>query len=174
MNADDTQLVVAHTSSGGGACKEGSKGSGRGRIQHCDQRVLFAVYEAKSKASRPSLAYCSDDGSGKEPAGEPSRQVGFDPVEAGSLRIARYIEPFALLVGQVANEGSGSPELAHRVVRRVERLIEGGVAGVVEILPIAISPGEVQRTASGGEVNWLSELPIERAPAVDLSQLDLA
>jgi hypothetical protein len=33
--------------------------------------------------------------------------------------------------------------------------------------------GEVQCTASGGEVNWLSELPIERAPAVDLSQRDL-
>jgi hypothetical protein len=30
------------------------------------------------------------------------------------LRIARYIEPFARLVGQLAYEGSSSPDLADR------------------------------------------------------------
>lgn len=40
--------------------------------------------------------------------------VGFDPVEAGPLRIARYTEPFALLVAQLAYEGRGGPELAYR------------------------------------------------------------
>jgi len=30
------------------------------------------------------------------------------------LCIARYAEPFALLIGQLAYEGSGGPELAHR------------------------------------------------------------
>jgi hypothetical protein len=33
--------------------------------------------------------------------------------------------------------------------------------------------GKVQSTASGGEVNWLGELPSERAPSVDLAQPDL-
>src|SRR3954464_5807101 len=42
------------------------------------------------------------------------RDVGFDPVDAGPLRIARYTEPFALLVGQLAYEGTGGPELAYR------------------------------------------------------------
>src|SRR5262245_17752718 len=50
----------------------------------------------------------------------------------------------------------------------------GSVAGVVDILFDGDFSGHVQRSASGGEVNWLSELPIERAPAVDLSQVDLA
>ena len=40
--------------------------------------------------------------------------VGFDPVDAGPLRIARYIEPFTLLVGQLAYEGDGGPALAYR------------------------------------------------------------
>jgi 8-hydroxy-5-deazaflavin:NADPH oxidoreductase len=40
--------------------------------------------------------------------------AGFDAVDAGPLRIARYTEPFALLVGQLACEGTGGPELAHR------------------------------------------------------------
>ena len=40
--------------------------------------------------------------------------VGFDPVDAGPLRIARYAEPFALLIAQLAYEGNGGPELAYR------------------------------------------------------------
>ena len=35
------------------------------------------------------------------------RDAGFDPVDAGALRIARYTEPFALIVAQVAYEATG-------------------------------------------------------------------
>src|SRR5205823_5935179 len=45
------------------------------------------------------------------------RLGGFEPVDAGPLRIARYMEPFALLVAQLAYEGDGSPELAYRFKR---------------------------------------------------------
>jgi predicted dinucleotide-binding enzyme len=45
------------------------------------------------------------------------RDVGFNPVDAGPLRIARYTEPFALLVAQLAHEGDGGPELAYRFER---------------------------------------------------------
>ena len=45
------------------------------------------------------------------------RDVGFDPVDAGPLRIARYTEPFALLVAELAYEGDGGPELAYRFER---------------------------------------------------------
>jgi hypothetical protein len=38
-------------------------------------------------------------------------------VHAGPLHIARYIEPFALLVAQLAYEGIGSPELAYWFVK---------------------------------------------------------
>jgi 8-hydroxy-5-deazaflavin:NADPH oxidoreductase len=43
--------------------------------------------------------------------------VGFDPVDAGPLRIARYTEPFSLLVAQLAYEGDAGPELAYRFER---------------------------------------------------------
>ncbi len=79
--------------------------------------VLFGVYEAKRKASRPSLVYCGDDKKGKAVAAELIRDVGFDPVDAGPLQIARYTEPFALLVGQLAYEGKEGPELAYRFER---------------------------------------------------------
>ncbi len=79
--------------------------------------VLFGVYEARRKASHPSLVYCGDDKKGKTVAAELIRDAGFDPVDAGPLRIARYTEPFALLVAQLAYEGKGGPELAYRFER---------------------------------------------------------
>ena len=76
--------------------------------------VLFGVFEARGNVIRPSLVYCGDTQTGKRLAARLIRDVGFDPVDAGPLRIARYIEPFALLVGQLAYEGKGGPELAYR------------------------------------------------------------
>ena len=67
--------------------------------------------------SRPSLVYCGDAEDAKEVASTLIRDVGFDPVDAGPLRIARYMEPFTLLVAQLAYEGEDGPELAYRLVR---------------------------------------------------------
>src|SRR5713101_1627749 len=103
MNEDSTELVVAHTSSG---AEELAKMIPKARVvaafQTVPSEVLFGVYEAKRKASRPSLVYCGDDKSGKSVAAELVRDVGFDPVDAGPLRMARYAEPFSLLVAQFA------------------------------------------------------------------------
>jgi 8-hydroxy-5-deazaflavin:NADPH oxidoreductase len=118
MNADDTGLVVAHTSSG---AEELAKMIPKARVVSAfntvPSEVLFGVYEARRKASRPSLVYCGDDKRGKTVAVELIRDVGFEPVDAGPLRIARYTEPFALLVAQLAYEGKGGPELAYRFER---------------------------------------------------------
>ena len=118
MNADNTDLLLAHTSSGAEAL---TKRAPRARIVSAyntvPSEVLFGVFEARGKATRPSLVYCGDDSSSKRIAAELIRDVGFDPVDAGPLRIARYIEPFALLVGQLAYGGKGDPELAYRFER---------------------------------------------------------
>jgi predicted dinucleotide-binding enzyme len=79
--------------------------------------VLLGVFEARRKAMRPGLVYCGDESRSKRIAADLIRDVGFDPVDAGPLRIARYTEPFALLVAQLAYEGKGGPELAYRFER---------------------------------------------------------
>ncbi|MFZ1009382.1 MAG: hypothetical protein WAN65_21245, partial [Candidatus Sulfotelmatobacter sp.] len=79
--------------------------------------VLFDVFEAKRKTTRPSLVYCGDDKNAKKVAAKLIEDTGFDPVDCGPLRIARYTEPFALLVAQLAYEGEGGPELAYRFER---------------------------------------------------------
>ena len=117
MNDDDTDLVVAHKSSG--AEKLASK-LRKARIVSAfntiPSEVLFGVFESRDMA-RPSLVYCGDDAGAKEIAARLIRDVGFDPVDAGPLKTARYTEPFALLVARLAYEGEGGPELAYRFKR---------------------------------------------------------
>ena len=120
MNEGNTDLVVAHTSSG---AEELAKMLPKARVVSAfhtvPSEVLFGVYEARRKARRPNLVYSGNDKGGKAVAAELIRDVGFDPVDAGPLQVARYTEPFALLVAQLAYEGKGGPELAYRFERFV-------------------------------------------------------
>jgi len=78
--------------------------------------VLFDVVESKRKA-RPSLVYCGDDRKAKKLAARLIRDAGFDPLDAGPLKLARYMEPATLLIAQLAYEGKGGPRLAYRFER---------------------------------------------------------
>ena len=118
MNADNSELVIAHTSSGAEAlAKKVPKAKVVCAFNTVPSEVLFGVFEARRKAARPSIVYCGDDASSKRTAAELIHEVGFDPVDAGPLWIARYTEPFALLVAQIAYESKGGPELAYRFER---------------------------------------------------------
>src|SRR5256885_8318865 len=69
MNADDTGLVVAHTSSG---AEELAKKVPKARVVSAfgtvPSEVLFDVFESRRKARRPSLVYCGDDPKSKKTA----------------------------------------------------------------------------------------------------------
>jgi predicted dinucleotide-binding enzyme len=118
MNEDNTALVIAHASSG---AEQLAKMIPQARVvcafNTVPSEVLFGVYEARRKARRPSLVYCGDDRKAKAVAVELIHDVGFEPVDAGPLRVARYTEPFALLVAELAYEAEGGPELAYRFER---------------------------------------------------------
>jgi len=122
MNRDDTRLVVAHTSSG---AEELAKKLPGVRVVSAfstvPSEVLFAVFEARSGDRRPSLVHCGDDEEAKRAVATLIRDVGFDPVDAGALEVARYTEPFTLLVAQLAYEGDDGPALAYRFERYEER-----------------------------------------------------
>jgi 8-hydroxy-5-deazaflavin:NADPH oxidoreductase len=118
MNDDNTELVVAHTSSGAEELAKRIPGAQViAAFNTVPSEVLFGVFNARGDPTRPSLVYCGGRQSGKHVAATLIRDVGFDPVDAGPLRVARYIEPFGLLVGQLAYEGRGGPELAYRFER---------------------------------------------------------
>ncbi len=79
--------------------------------------VLFSVFDARRRARRPSLVYCGDHAGAKRTAAKLIRDVGFDPIDAGPLRIARYLEPYTMLIAQLAYEGTRGPKLAYRIER---------------------------------------------------------
>src|SRR5438876_4446497 len=78
MNDDDTALVVTHTSSGAEKlAKRIPKARVVSAFNTVPSEVLFGVYEARRKATRPSLVYCGDDSRSKRVATELIRDVGF-------------------------------------------------------------------------------------------------
>jgi predicted dinucleotide-binding enzyme len=122
MNADDTELIIGYTASG---AEELAKKIPAAHIVSAfgtiPSEVLFDVFAGRRKANRPNVVYCGDDAKSKRTAARLIRDAGFDPLDAGPLRIARYIEPFTMLVGQLAYERPGGPELAYHFERLGKR-----------------------------------------------------
>ena len=119
LNKDDTRLVVACTSSGAEAlAKKVRKAAVVSAFGTVPSEVLFDVFAARRRRRRrPSLLHCGDDPDAKKVAARLIRDAGFEPVDAGPLRIARYLEPFTLAMAQLAYEGDEGPEIAYRIER---------------------------------------------------------
>ena len=115
MNADDTDLAVGHTSSG---AEELAKKVRKARLVQAfntvPSEVLFSVFEKRRRKNRPSLVYCGDDAKAKQVVAELIGDVGFEPIDIGALRMARYSEPFTMIIAQQAYETDRGPALAYR------------------------------------------------------------
>ena len=115
MNANDTGLVIANKSSGSEKlAKKVPKAHVVSAFNTVPSEVLFSVFESKGSGTRPSVVYCGDNAKAKKAAAQLIADVGFEPIDAGPLRIARYSEPFTLLVAQLAYEGDRGPAMAYR------------------------------------------------------------
>jgi 8-hydroxy-5-deazaflavin:NADPH oxidoreductase len=117
MDAGNTKLIVGTSTSG--AEELAGKIPGAHVVlafNTVPSEVLFGVYESRRK-TRPSWVYCGENKGAKKVTAQLIRDVGFDAVDCGPLRSARYTEPFALLMAQLAYEGEGGPELAYRFER---------------------------------------------------------
>ena len=119
MNAGDTRLVIGHNSSGAEVlARKVRKADIVSAFGTVPSEVLFNVFHAKRRTRhRSSLVYCGDDRDAKDVAARLIRDVGFEPVDGGPLRIARYLEPFSLAMAQLAYEGDEGPQVAYRIER---------------------------------------------------------
>jgi predicted dinucleotide-binding enzyme len=114
MNADDTGLVIANKSSGAEKlAKKRPKAHVVSAFGTVPSEVLFSVFERKG-GTRPSMVYCGGNAKAKKVAAQLISDAGFEPIDVGPLRIARYTEPFTLLVAQLAYEGDRGPAMAYR------------------------------------------------------------
>lgn len=116
MNADDTALEIGLTMSGGELLQRRSGA----RVVKAFNTVPAEFIAAPRRADGgrpPSLFHAGDDAAAKGVAAGLIADAGFEPVDAGPLSMSRYLEPFALLMGQVAYVQEASPEVGYRLVR---------------------------------------------------------
>lgn len=123
LNAANTELVVGLDDSGAEQIARKVRRAGvAAAFQTTPSEVLSGVFEARSQRVRASCVHCGDDRETKAIAAGLISDIGFEPVDAGPLRIARYIEPFAMLTAQLAYGTDQGPDWAYRF-GRLERLV---------------------------------------------------
>ena len=121
MSEDDTRLVMGHKTSGAEAlAAKAAKAHVVSAFSTVPSEVLFGVFEGRTKKSRPDLVYCGDDDAAKKRTAGLIADAGFHPVDVGSLSSARYVEPFSLLMAEIAYNGAEGPEVAYQLKRYSE------------------------------------------------------
>ena len=133
MNADDTELVVGHTSSGlEELAKIVPKAHIAAAFNSVPSEVLFSVYQARRRANRPSLVYCGDDRRAKSPPPSSATPVSIrsTPAPRGSpalLSHSRFSSPNWLTKAKVVRNwrtgGCGSADRGLRPTTIKFRLI---------------------------------------------------
>lgn len=118
MSDDDSRMVLGLTTSGAEALAE-KVPDARVVSAFCTapNEVLYPVFDARGQATPPDMVYCGDNDGAKESAAVLIREAGFNAVDVGALRIARYVEPFVLLLAELAYNDEDRPELAYRLER---------------------------------------------------------
>jgi 8-hydroxy-5-deazaflavin:NADPH oxidoreductase len=115
MNSTDTDLAVGHTSSGAERlAKKVPKARVVQAFNTVPSEVLFSAFEKCRRKNRPSLVYCGDNARAKRVAAKLITDVGFEPIDIGALRMARYSEPFTMIIAQQAYETRRGAALAYR------------------------------------------------------------
>jgi predicted dinucleotide-binding enzyme len=119
MTADDADLALGHTTSGAEDLAERLPGAKVVAAFNTIPSELLhpAVLRPGSRTARPAVVLCGDDAEAKRIVAGLARDIGLDPLDAGSLRTARWVEPFGVLVGHFAYARELGPELGYRFVR---------------------------------------------------------
>jgi predicted dinucleotide-binding enzyme len=95
-------LIVGHTTS---AAEEISRLAEGSQVVKAFNTAFAEVYHLPSRLSGSRMAtmfYCGDDAAAKSEVAQLIREVGFEPVDGGPLKAARYLEPLAMLLIQLA------------------------------------------------------------------------
>lgn len=115
MSKDDSRMVVGHTKSGAETlAAKIRKAHVVCAFSTAPSEVLFSVFARRRRKALPDLVYCGDNKPAKRKAATLIRDVGFNPLDIGALSMARYVEPYSLLLAEIAYSGAGGPELTYR------------------------------------------------------------
>jgi predicted dinucleotide-binding enzyme len=109
-------LVIGHTTSAGEQVARWAAGARVVKAFNTTgwQNMADPVYGSQGL----SMLLCGDDAEAKKVAADLARQLGFEPVDVGPLRSARYLEAVAMLwIDMAVLQGFGT-NFGFRVVKR--------------------------------------------------------
>lgn len=110
------ELTVGHTTSAGEQVASWAKGA----------RVVkaFNMTGAKNMADplygsqKATMFICGDDAEAKSVVARLAQELGFDVIDTGSLTMARYLEPLAMLWIHLAYHQGFGPDVAFKLLKR--------------------------------------------------------
>jgi hypothetical protein len=118
LKPDLSDIALAHTTS---AAEEIAKMAPGARVVKAFNSVFADIYHSESRlfgSRMPTMFYCGDDDGAKTTVARLIRETGFEPIDAGPLKSARYLEPLAMLMIQLGyGQGMGT-NIALSLIRR--------------------------------------------------------
>jgi len=113
-----SELAIGHATS---AAEEIAKMAPGAKVVKAFNSVFADIYHSESRlfgSRMPTMFYCGDDDGAKTTVARLIRETGFEPIDAGPLKSARYLEPLAMLMIQLGyGQGMGT-NIALNLVRR--------------------------------------------------------
>ncbi len=101
LKADASGLEIGLSTSGG---EEIARLLPEAKVVKAFNTVYAEIYHSDSRlfgSRMPTMLYCGDDAEAKRVVSELIVETGFEPVDAGPLVSARYLEPLAMLMIQL-------------------------------------------------------------------------
>ncbi len=118
VRPDLSGLSVGLTTS---AAEEIAKLVPESRVVKAFNTAFAEVYHSESRLSGtrvPSMFYCGDDSDAKSTVSRLIREIGFEPIDSGPLKSARYLEPLAMLMIQLGHVQGMGTNIALSLIHR--------------------------------------------------------
>jgi 8-hydroxy-5-deazaflavin:NADPH oxidoreductase len=94
LTVDFSALEVGHTTSGAEQVAAWAPGA---RVCKAMNQIGAPMMDRPQLPSTPVMFVCGDDDAAKRVTSDLVTQLGFEPVDAGDLTLARLLEPYALI-----------------------------------------------------------------------------
>ncbi|MGE5893490.1 MAG: NADPH-dependent F420 reductase [bacterium] len=118
LEPDMSGLAVGHTTS---AAEEIARMAPGSRVVKAFNIAFADIYQSGSRlfGSRvPTMFYCGDDEEAKSIVRRLIKECGFEPIDAGPLKSARYLEPLAMLMIQLGYTQKMGTNIALSMIQR--------------------------------------------------------
>lgn len=118
LTPDFSGLAVGHATS---AAEEIAKWAPGAKVVKAFNTVFAEIYHSDSRffgSRMATMFYCGDDEGAKSTVVGLIRETGFEPIDAGPLRSARYLEPVAMLMIQLGYGQGMGKDIALQLIRR--------------------------------------------------------